>query len=256
MGSRAGRLGREARHRVLVPAEAVQGDVVTITEPGRVHHLSDVLRVKVGERLACFDGEGRAWIGPLIRRARRELTVQIEERVTEPDAACRIRLLQALIKPERFDWLVQKATELGVDRIVPVMTARTQARLPQGRAAEKTKRWQRIAEEAAAQCGRLRLPMIEPPQPFERLWTSREHAEWAIIPTLAVEAAPLREVLLSQGRVAEAAVWIGPEGDFTEAEVETAVAHGARPVSLGTRVLKSETAALVTLAVLTQCLER
>lgn len=240
------------RYRVLVSAEAVRGEVLAITEPSRVHHLADVLRVKVGERLECFDGEGRAYVGPLIRRTRRELTVKIDERVSEPAPPCRVSLIQALIRPERFEWIVEKATELGVERMVPVTTARTQRRLVEGRAAAKVARWRRIAEEAATQCGRMWVPAIEAPQPLERVWPRLEGMGWVVVPTPGIGAEPLTTLLRAQAGIEETAVLIGSEGGFTEDELKAAVAHGATLASLGRLTLRAETAALIALAVVTQ----
>src|SRR3989338_4333034 len=111
--------------RVLVPPDAVARARITISDPGQVHHLLHVLRVRSGEPLECFDGTGRRYMGRVLRRGRQGVVLAIEAQDAEPPPPVRLILAQALIKPERFAWVVQKATELGVERVVPLVTART-----------------------------------------------------------------------------------------------------------------------------------
>ena len=161
-----------------------------------------------------------------------------------------VTLALALIKPERFEWAVQKATELGADRIIPLAAARSVIRLTAERAQQKASRWQRIAREAVKQCGRSTIPAVEAPCRLEAL--AGRFSEWALVlmPTLAIAARPLAETLESVARTPSVLVLIGPEGDFTEEEARLAQQHGAIPVSLGRVTLRSETAALTTLAIL------
>ena len=234
--------------RVLISPHAIHGDSITITDDGTLHHLLHVLRVSVGDRLECFDGHGRIYTGSVIRRARRELTLTIDRTIEESPAPVAITLAQALIKPERFEWAIQKATELGIARLVPMVTSRTAVRLR----AQRLARWQRIAEEASSQCGRATVPIIEEPQTFARV-LERRRGCLAILFTL-LDGSPLEEHLPDLKGACEAAILIGPEGDFSPEEVALAKQHGIRTARLGRLVLRSETAAIATLAILQHAL--
>ena len=237
-------------HRVLVPPAAVQRDRITVSDPAQLHHLLHVLRVRAGDPLECFDGAGRSYAGRVLRCGRQGVVLAIEARDTEVPPPVRLILAQALIKPERFAWVVQKATELGVERFVPLVTARTTARPVAGRLERQTERWRRVSREAARQCGRRDVPQLEPPRPFGEAVPEMARRARVLMPTLAVPAAPLREAL-ERFRGAEAvAALIGPEGDFTPEEAALAQRHGALAVSLGRLTLRSETAAIATLAIL------
>ncbi len=237
--------------RIVISPESIQGDSVTITDPSELHHLVDVLRVNVGDRLECLDGAGNRYTGAIARCARRVLVVQIDERFSEPPRLLTITLAQSLIPPDRFEWVIQKATELGVDRIIPLLTSRTLARHFSPEASEKKLiRWRRIAKEAAAQCGRSRLTDIETPQALPSWLLSVSRKTRLLIPTLVGRTSPLKEELASLHDVAHLAVLIGPEGDFTPDEIALAKRHGAIPISLGHLTLRSETAAIATLAIL------
>jgi 16S rRNA (uracil1498-N3)-methyltransferase len=236
--------------RVLISPSAVQGDSITIADPRELHHLVDVLRVKAGDQLECFDGEGRTYVGPVRQASRTRLVVRIAQEREEPGGALALTLALSLIRPERFEWVVQKATELGVRRLVPLVTARTVIRLSADRVAGKLARWHRIAAEAATQCGQPSLPTIEPPQRFDRFLATLGRESRLLIPTLAVRCPSLATVLKAVRRPRAAVALIGPEGDFTADEVALAQRCGARPVSLGPLTLRSETAAIVMVAIL------
>jgi 16S rRNA (uracil1498-N3)-methyltransferase len=236
--------------RVVVPPGAVTRDVVTITDPDELHHLRGVLRVKVGDRLECFDGTGSAYAGRITRCTRRSLVVEIRERFREPVQPVNLTLAQALIKPERFEWVIQKATELGVDRLVPLITERSVVRVASARVEQRLARWRRIAQEAAAQCGRSTLPLLDAPRSVEELLPSLPSGARVLMPTLSAEAVPLKDTLTAWDGAGSVAVLIGPEGDFTPHEVLLAERAGARLVSLGRLTLRSETAAVATLSIL------
>jgi 16S rRNA (uracil1498-N3)-methyltransferase len=236
--------------RVLIPPDAVTGSTAAVTDPREVHHLLDVLRVKAGDRIECVDGAGCLYAGPILRCSRRGVVMEIRERFEDRAPSLRLALAQALIRPERFEWVIQKATELGVEAMTPLLTQRTVVR-PAGPSLERRlARWQRIAREAAKQCGRATLPRIERPQGFREAVRSLDREAYVLMPTLSVPARSLKEELQGRACVNAAVVLIGPEGDFTPEEVALAQRHGARPVSLGRLTLRSETAAMATLAIL------
>ena len=238
------------RHRVFVSAAAVRGARVVIEARETLHHLVRVLRVATGEWLICCDGQGGEVAGPIVSSGPMQLTVEIIERREKVGGGTGCWLIQALPKSDRFEWILQKATELGVERITPVLTERTVVRLDAARAQAKQARWRRIVQEAAEQSQRATIPELDPVQSFDALLKRLPTSGLVLLPTLATTAVPLRTLIESSPHAAEVAVLIGPEGDFSLEEVQRAQAHGARPVSLGSLTLRSETAALAALAIL------
>ena len=237
-------------HRVTVSSPAIQGETITIRDAKELHHLIRVVRVKRGDRLECFDGAGHGYRGVICHLTRQALVVQVDETFDEPSAASQILLAQALIKPERFEWALQKATELGVTEVVPLTTQRTRSQPAARDPEKKVERWRRIAAEAAKQCGRLTIPVIKSPQPLESFVETLTPSSLALMPTLSRETVPLKTVLDGPGRYSSVVTLIGPEGDFTHEEAALAERRGARLVSLGRRTLRSETAAITLLAIL------
>ena len=236
-------------HRVLIPPHAARGGEIIISDPDALHHLVDVLRVSVGDRVECFDGQGRSFVGRIVRLERAAVALAIDERRDEPTPRVAMILAQALVKPEQFEWAIQKSTELGVAETLPMVTSRTRVRLPRNGGTERLARWRRLIEAAAAQCGRTRLPAIAAPQIFEDVLKA-VGARYVLLPTLVETGRPLDDHAAAVQRAGEVVVMIGPEGDFSPDEVALAKARGAHPVTLGRATLKSETAAVVTLAVL------
>ncbi len=233
--------------RVLVAPDALHDDTLTISDRGTLHHLLHVLRLKAGDPLECFDGSGRSYAGRIIRCLPDVLTISIDRRMEEPPPLLRLTLAQALIKPERFEWVIEKATELGVSRIVPIVTSRTTVQRSSGNA--RLSRWRRIAEAAATQCGRSTLPVIEEPQRLERFLETLDGCQ-TLLPTLTEAGRPLTQYLRGLQRAEDIVVLIGPEGDFSPQEVTLAKRHGAHPVRLGRLILRSETAAVAMLTLL------
>ncbi len=238
-------------HRVFLPPSAIHGDRATVSDARARHHLRDVLRLAPGDQVECFDGQGAGYVAVIERAGPRAVELKLlKRREDHAPAALRITVAQALIRPERFEWAIEKMTELGVARIVPLVTARTVVRPVAARSTAKIARWRRIAQEAARQCGRADLPAVEEPQPLAAFVPSLAGVSHALMPTLAVPGPLLREAL-SDGRPLEAVtVLIGPEGDFTEEEIQLAQRSGARPVSLGALTLRAETAATAIVAML------
>jgi len=177
------------------------------------------------------------------------VTVSIDQQADDPSPRVRLTLAQSLIKPERFAWVIQKATELGVAEIIPVLTSRTtvQPRVTDG--THRLERWRRIAEEAAAQCGRATVPTIASPQPFDTFLKTLNGCTVLLL-TLAEPGPPLVQYVGELDGSHAVVVLIGPEGDFTPGEVALAKEHGARIAQLGHATLRSETAAVAALAIL------
>lgn len=221
-------------HRFYVPDAA--GERV---KPGRaqLHQLRHVLRLRDGDQVAVFDGRGQEWLAQLAGDAL-ELLNPVD-RCVEPQT--QLTLYQATIKPARFEMVLQKGTELGVSRFVPFTAERS------GAAGERAVRWRAIAVEAAEQSGRQVVPEIAPVLSFEEAIadaTSRG------VPFMPWEGADRPKLSSVHRPCRQLALLIGPEGGFTESEVERARARGAVTVSLGRRILRSETAAIVAAALL------
>lgn len=204
------------------------------------HHVGRVLRLGAGERVSLFDGAGREWEAVILPSAPPErLLVRLErERTDAVEAPVEILLYQALCRPDRMDWLVQKATEIGVSAVCPLLTVRAE----RTRAAEKRlERWRRIAIEAAKQCGRRRVPDITP---CDDLPAAGPDGPPALLLSPGSAARPLGE-LLREGPARQVLLAVGPEGGFSAEEVRRWGAAGWRPADLGPRILRAETAGIV-----------
>jgi 16S rRNA (uracil1498-N3)-methyltransferase len=238
--------------RLFVPAEKwVEARAVVDGDAHR--HLARVLRARAGDALTLFDGQGREIdaVVASVERDRTTLTLGAPRLAAVPGGA-RIVLLQSLARGERMDWIIQKTTELGVAKIVPVAAERSVARLAAGEAEARRARWEKIAREAARQCGRAEVPVIAPAAALtDALAISRrDDLEDAGGVGLALwegsRGRPLRAALTPPPLTV--ALLVGPEGGFTGEEIATAQAAGFDIVGLGARILRVETAALVAVA--------
>lgn len=215
-----------------------------------------VLRKRPGDEIGLFDGKGRTFLGRIEAVGPR----RVEGRVLAARSAAlppfEIRLLQAMPKGDKFDWILQKAAELGVSEIVPVTTHRTVARIPAERVSGRVARWQKIVLSAAEQSGRAHIPVVRPPVDFRRALDLCAEAAVTLIPWEGEERTGLKDVLRKtvldrvSRQPAALNVFIGPEGGFTAEEVELARTRGAVPVSLGSAILRAETAAVFVVSVL------
>jgi len=213
-------------------------------------YLARVLRLGPGAPVTIFDGRGREARArvAVVDAGRGELVLEAEapEAQAAP-AALDLTLLIALLKAEKMDLVVQKATELGVARIVPVCAARSVVRLDPTRAAAKATRWRKIAREAARQCGRSGVPAIAEPCDLAEALKAGPGDAWRAIFFEGARASSLRAALPDEPATA-AVLAVGPEGGFEDAEIELARAAGFVVIGLGPRTLRAETAALAALA--------
>ena len=239
--------------RLFVPATQWLDGRATID--GDAHrHLARVLRARAGDRVILFDGHGREVDAEVVSVERDQTTLALRGAPRQLDVAAgaHIVLLQSLARGDRMDWIVQKTTELGVSAILPVAAGRSVARLDPQAAAPRRARWEKIAREAARQCGRADVPIIRDPLPLARaLEAAREEepggdagerlALWEASRgrslRLALSAGPRAVTLL-----------VGPEGGFAADEMAAAAAAGFEVVGLGPRILRVETAAVVAVA--------
>lgn len=215
-------------------------------EGPRFHHLVRVLRAGAGEAIEVFDGRGTLFAAQVQDVKDDHATLTLGEPTTQPPPR-QITIVQALPKAEKLEWVLQKCTELGASAFAPVFSERTVIK-PSGREDTKVQRWQRIVEEAARQSGRADVPPVHPPRPLLEAVRALEK-NLILVLDEEEEALPL-SAAMGDSRSQPLALVIGPEGGLARTEVKALQDLGAVSVTLGRRVLRTETAALAALAVL------
>ncbi|PUE29623.1 16S rRNA (uracil(1498)-N(3))-methyltransferase [Limnohabitans sp. Jir61] len=238
--------------RFYCPLPLVSGQVVDLP-PTAARHVQ-VLRMQPGHTLTLFNGEGGEFSAEVQHMGRSDVRVVVgEHRDVECEAVCQVHLAVGMPANERMDWLVEKATELGVHRITPLMTERSVIRLTGERAEKKQAHWQAVAASASEQCGRNRVPVIDAPERLEA-WLARQTAQADRVHGVLSLHASTQPLTTMHGGAVAAKTWVllnGPEGGLTDAEDAAARAKGFVALSLGDRVLRAETAALGALTLLT-----
>ncbi|NLI12991.1 16S rRNA (uracil(1498)-N(3))-methyltransferase [Pelotomaculum propionicicum] len=236
--------------RVFVAPEQIKDGLVSITgtETG---HLSRVLRLGAGDVINILDGRGKSYEAAIEILRKGEIVCRITAELPAPAAPpLRVTLAQGLPKGDKMDFIIQKGTELGVSRVIPLMCRRTVVRLEGGSGDKKRERWQRIACEAASQCGRPDIPVVDGPMDWGRALAGLPEHTPALIPWEEEHNLSLKDFLREHNISKEIYVFIGPEGGFDREEVELAMEHGIRPVTLGPRILRTETAGLAVLTMI------
>lgn len=228
----------------------MKNDVVILDEKESRHALS-VLRLKTGDSVEIFDGEGQSVAGVIASQAGGRVSVKVGHNRLARAAGTQVTLGISVIKPERMEWLIEKSTELGAFAIQPLLTDRTVVRLSPERWEGKIVRWKKIAAESCKQCGLSQVPRIEPITPWDSVVKTFSSYDLVLLPTLPEKNATLFDALKAAPRTSRILVLIGPEGDFTPAEIEKARSAGARLITLGDLTFRSETAAIFTLSALT-----
>ncbi len=246
--------GRMPDFRVFAQPPTADPTHITLS-PEESHHLVAVNRAAEGATVVAFDGHGSEWICSLGIADKRSALLRVRFAQRAKPLPYRVTLGQALPLGSAMDAIVRKATEIGVARIVPLESERTQVHLDGTRSDRKIEKWQLAALEAAKQCGNPWLPEIAPVQPAGAFMESARGYELKLIASLQPGARSLKSVLTAfrtaQGRSPKEVLWlIGPEGDFTPAEMSGAKTFGFEPVSLGPLVLRCETAAIYALSIL------
>ncbi len=255
----------------FVTPDALKADIVVLSAE-ESHHLARVLRVEAGQEMTLFDGEGTRAEGIIELVSKKEVSVRVTKRESTEPPAVEITLIQAVCKPDRFEMILQKATELGVRTIQPVVTKN--ASLPAGKIDKMINRGEAIIRNASQQCGSAWLPKFQPLEKIDAIFPSIGTFDAVFIGSLHPDAKPFKKALRNFSEAGETpvirtadvppaegstagvspalrvALLIGPEGDFTEGEVNAAVEAGAIPVTFGKQILRTETAAIFGLSVL------
>lgn len=215
--------------------------------PAAAHHASRVLRLRFGDAVQVFDGEGTEMRGVICEIGKRVVLGDLEDCSAARESPLHVVLAQAMCSGEKMDWVVQKATELGAAEIQPVQTSRSVTKLSGERAAKRTEHWHGVAIAACEQCGRNVLPKVYAPQDFSAWLAEVKTLPASKLILLPQGAGALHQLPTPQGPVI---LLIGPEGGFTPDEEQAAQLAGFVPIRLGARVLRTETAALAGIAVL------
>jgi 16S rRNA (uracil1498-N3)-methyltransferase len=236
-------------HRFYLPPELSQKEELFLTG-SEAHHALHVIRVRRGQSVTVLDGVGQQLLCDVQESDRDKVRLCVRERKTAAPPPCRITLLQAIPKGKLFESIIQKGTELGAARIVPLLSERVVVQLNKKEAQRKAAKWQAVAVEAIKQCGAPWLPRVETPISPEEFLVNKEQFELALVGSLQADAKHPKVYLQGDNKPKTAAIWIGPEGDLTPAELDLIKASGAHPISLGPLVLRTETAATYCLSIL------
>ena len=229
--------------------------VEIVLSPAESHHLVVVNRARCGETIVAFDGDGTEWICDLTSAHKHNAILRVRSTRRRPSLPYEITLAQALPKGGTMDAIVRKATEMGAARIIPLESERTQVHLDTDRSNRKIDKWQTAALEAAKQCGNAFVPEVLPIQPATAFMATAHGYDLKLIASLQPGARSLKATLAvfaaANGRAPKKVLWlIGPEGDFTPAEMSGSQTYGFAPITLGPLVLRCETAAIYALSVL------
>ncbi|HBT46513.1 MAG TPA: 16S rRNA (uracil(1498)-N(3))-methyltransferase [Peptococcaceae bacterium] len=236
-------------HHFFIPPEDLQQKTIVLTgETG--HHASRVLRLNLGEEISVADGRGSSFRARVLAVRPGEVVAELLEPLPSNDPPLSITLLQGLPKGDKMELIIEKATELGVSRIVGLLTERVIIKLDEGAAARKRERWCKVARAAARQSRRSSIPLVEGPCSLEEILEEMPPETLLLVPWEGEREKGLREVLAAVDFSRPVAVLIGPEGGLTPEEVDRARRAGGIVVGLGPRILRTETAGLACLAIL------
>jgi 16S rRNA (uracil1498-N3)-methyltransferase len=259
-------------HRFYIAPDEWDPDSLVLSG-SEAHHARNVLRMEPGDKAVLFNGHGREITAEIVDLSRDELRLRKLHHAQTPPLRCRITLGQAIPKGKNMDLIIQKAVEIGAAEIYPLISDRTVVQVDPESAAQKQSKWQTIAIEAAKQCGQNWLPQVRAPQKLKDFFSDVEagvspassedlrptraplHFDLQLIGSLQSDAQSLKKILAEYAaqhgdRPASVLMLIGPEGDFTPAELGLARSRGCRPITLGPIILKVETAAIYCLSVL------
>lgn len=234
-------------HRFFVKRENIENDNITV-EGEDVQHISKVLRLQAGDRIVLCDGEGTDYLASIESMDKHSIrTAIIDKEASKGEPNIDVVLYQGIPKSTKMDLIIQKCTEMGIKRIVPVSTVRTVVKLESEKdEKKKVERWIKIAEEAAKQSGRGIIPAISMPMTLTEALKDAAKLDTVIVPYELEGSLAVKEALRN-GNGSSIGFFIGPEGGFECTEIEKAKGVGAVPVTLGSRILRTETAGVAVL---------
>lgn len=235
-------------HRFYADEGGMADGVVHLTEED-ARHASRVLRMKPGESAQVFVGEER-WQGEIIAMDDGDVSLHLTEQLPSTEAALRITLYQGLPKADKLEWIIQKAVELGAERVAPVAMSRCVVQLSAKDGAKKQERWQKIAREACKQSGRCRPMAVDAPLTFKAFLAELSGYDAAIVPWEDARGYSLRRFQEEHAEIRSLAIVIGPEGGMSPEEIARMQECGCRSVTLGPRILRTETAGLAAMSAL------
>jgi 16S rRNA (uracil1498-N3)-methyltransferase len=235
--------------RFYVPNPGVEKGLLKV-EGSEVRHIRRVLRLKVGDRLILFDGSAKEYEGIIVEESPSSVVMKVEN-VSSPakESPLEITLAQSLLKGEKMEYLIQKATELGIKKIIPFFSSRSVPLLDKSQRLRRYHRWEKIAIEACKQCGRIVVPKVEPLQDYSEMLGMAPSETLRLI-LWEKKGQGLKEVLQGSKGMTRIFFMVGPEGGMSDAEVGEAEKAGFIPITLGKRILRSETAGLCLLSIL------
>ncbi|HJZ68114.1 MAG TPA: 16S rRNA (uracil(1498)-N(3))-methyltransferase [Blastocatellia bacterium] len=244
------------RRRFYASPDDITGSTARLSVD-ETHHLTRVLRLMPGDQAFIFDGCGNEYKGTFSlvadNRAQLEMLEPLSDTVESP---LQLTLAQSLVKGEKFDFIVQKATELGVTRIAPLVTRYAEVRLDEQQVARRLQRWQRISLEALKQCGRRKLVEIAAPRTVAELLRAETYSEnpQAVLLFSERSGVPIENALAETSMSRSVVALVGPEGGWADDERDLLNENGSRSVTLGRRLLRTETAALVAITLIQHAL--
>ena len=244
-------------HHFFVPPEQIYENTIEITGQD-VRHIRNVLRMSPGEEVGvCCDGEDLDYRCRIASIGEEKVTLEILwKEHTNAELPCRITLYQGLPKSDKMELIIQKAVELGAARIVPVAMARSIVKLSAGKAQDRVRRWNAISESAAKQSKRARIPEVLPLMSFSQALEHASGDDFLLVPYEREEGMEAtRQILTSIEAGKSISVFIGPEGGFEPSEIDAALLAGARTITLGERILRTETAGMTILSILMYLLD-
>lgn len=241
-------------HRFYVSPEHWNPDALVLSK-SETHHARDVLRLRSGDKVVLFNGRGREMTAEIVDLAKAEVRLRKLHEAETPPLRCRITLGQAIPKGKNMDLIVQKAVEIGAAEIAPILSDRTIVHVDPESAAQKQAKWQQVVIEAAKQCGQNWLPQVRTPRKLSEFFSENPKFDLQLIGSLQSDAQHLKRILADYAETNASLartvlMLVGPEGDFTPAELALARSHGCRPITLGPIVLRVETAAIYCLSIL------
>lgn len=240
--------------RLYCPSPQIIAKQIILGDNNQVHHIKDVLRLKIGEEVTIFDDCGSEYLCRAKELLKDEIILEIKsKRGSSRIKRAKLTIACAIPKNAKIEDIIDKLTQLGVDTIIPLITERVIVKITQHKQADKLARWRKISQSAAEQSQRNSLLVIEPVKQIKELLAEAKKYDLKLIPTLAGNRKSLKEICGLMAEVKNILVLIGPEGDFTPHEVSLAIKAGFIPVSLGDLVLRVDTAAVAVASFIKFC---